>query len=65
LSTKTITRSYRKVAANEFESITLPNGMTQELGPIAHDAFAVFENLCLLSKRERGIPSTRVPLQDL
>jgi hypothetical protein len=27
--------------ANELESITLPNGVTQELGPTAHDAFAI------------------------
>jgi hypothetical protein len=35
---------------NEPESITLPNGTTQELGPTTHVGFAIFEDLCLLVK---------------
>jgi hypothetical protein len=33
---------------NEPESITLPNGKTQEPGPTTHDGFVIFEDLCLL-----------------
>jgi len=39
--------------ADKLESITLPNGATQALGPAARDAFAVFEDLCLLENGER------------
>ncbi len=31
---------------------TLPNGATTKLGPSAHDAYAVFEDLCLLANSE-------------
>jgi hypothetical protein len=34
--------------SNELGSITLPNRLTQALGPAARDAFAIFEDLCLL-----------------
>jgi Guanine nucleotide exchange factor in Golgi transport N-terminal len=37
---------------NELESITLPDGTTQALGPAARDAFAIFEDLCLLGDGE-------------
>ena len=30
----------------------LPNGATTKLGPSAHDAYAVFEDLCLLANSE-------------
>ena len=43
----------RMLLANELESITLPNGTTQALGPAARDAFAIFEDLCLLGNGER------------
>jgi hypothetical protein len=36
----------RLMLANEFESITLPDEMTQALGPTVHNAFAIFEDLC-------------------
>jgi len=44
----------RMLLANEFESIT-PDGKTQAPvpGPAARDAFAIFENLCLLGNGER------------
>lgn len=31
----------------------LPNGKTRSLGPSAYDAYAVFEDLCLLANAER------------
>jgi hypothetical protein len=34
--------------SNELGSITLPNRLTQALGPATRDAFAIFEDLCLL-----------------
>ena len=34
-------------------TVTLPDGQTKELGPSAQDAFAVFEDLCLLANSER------------
>ncbi|KAI0264313.1 guanine nucleotide exchange factor in Golgi transport N-terminal-domain-containing protein [Russula aff. rugulosa BPL654] len=37
---------------NELESRTLRDGMTQALGPAARDAFAIFEDLCLLGDGE-------------
>ena len=37
---------------NELESITLPDGTTQALGPAARDAFAIFEDFCLLGDGE-------------
>ena len=41
--------------ANELKSITLPDGTTvtiQVLGPADHDAFSIFESLCLLGNGE-------------
>ena len=35
--------------ANELESIALPDGTTQVLGPADHDVFPIFENLCLFT----------------
>jgi len=34
------------------ESTTLPDGTTKALSPSARDAFAVFEDLCLLANSE-------------
>ena len=41
--------------ANELESITLPDGTTEALGPAmpVRDAFAIFKDLCLLGNGER------------
>jgi hypothetical protein len=39
--------------ANELQSITLPDGTTQALGSAERDAFAIFEDLCLLGNGER------------
>ena len=39
--------------ANELESITLPDGTTQALGPAARDTFSISEDLCLFGTRER------------
>jgi hypothetical protein len=33
--------------------VQLPDGSTKALGPSAHDAFAVFEDLCLLTNGEK------------
>ena len=38
--------------ANELESITLPDRTTQALDPAVRDAFAVFEDICLLDNGE-------------
>jgi hypothetical protein len=43
----------RMLLANELGSITLPNGTTKELGPTAHDAFAIFGDPRLLGNGER------------
>jgi hypothetical protein len=50
---KVIEEDRRMLLANELESITLPDGTTQALGPAARDAFAIFEDLCLLGNGER------------
>ena len=34
-------------------TVTLPDGQTKDLGPSAQDAFAVFEDLCLLANSEK------------
>jgi hypothetical protein len=39
--------------ANELQSITLPDWTTQALVSAARDAFAIFEDLCLLGNGER------------
>ena len=49
---KVVEEDRRMLLANELESITLPNGTTQALGPAARDAFAIFEDLCLLGNGE-------------
>lgn len=36
-----------------LEDVTLPDGTTAALGPFARDAYAVFEDLCLLANSER------------
>ena len=50
---KVVEEDRRMLLANELESITFPDGTTQTLGPAARDAFAVFEDLCLLGNGER------------
>ena len=50
---KVVEEDRRMLLANELESITLPDGATQALGPAARDAFAIFEDLCLLGNGER------------
>ena len=37
----------------DLSEISLPNGTTKALGPSARDAFAVFEDLCLLANAEK------------
>jgi hypothetical protein len=49
---KVVEEDRRMLLANELESITLPDGTTQALGPAARDAFAIFEDLCLLGNGE-------------
>ncbi len=50
---KVVEEDRRMLLANELESITLSDGTTRALGPAARDAFAVFEDLCLLCNGER------------
>ena len=50
---KVVEEDRRMLLANELELITLPDGTTQALGPAARDAFAIFEDLCLLGNDER------------
>ena len=38
-------------SSDKIEAV-LPNGATTKLGPSAHDAYAVFEDLCLLANSE-------------
>lgn len=49
---KIVEEDHRMLLANELESITLPNGTTQALAPAVRDAFAIFEDLCLLGNGE-------------
>ncbi len=41
------------VPADEMSEVKLPDGTTKTLGPSARDAFAVFEDLCLLANAEK------------
>lgn len=41
------------VPADEMSEVNLPDGTTKMLGPSARDAFAVFEDLCLLANAEK------------
>ncbi len=50
---KVVEEDRRMLLANELESITLPDRTTQALGPAARDAFAIFEDFCLLGNGER------------
>jgi hypothetical protein len=50
---KVVEEDRRLLHANEVEPITLPDGTTQTLGPATRDAFAIFEDLCLLGNGER------------
>ena len=51
---KVVEADRRMVLSNELELITLPNRLTQALGPAARDAFAIFEDLCLLGNGPNG-----------
>ncbi|KAH9933694.1 hypothetical protein B0H21DRAFT_699431 [Amylocystis lapponica] len=42
-----------EVEVGTLAEMTLPDGSTKTLGPSAQDAFAVFEDLCLLANAER------------
>ncbi len=42
-----------ELTVDKLSDITLPDGQTKSLGPSAHDAYAVFEDLCLLANSER------------
>lgn len=50
---KVVEEDRRLLNTDELESITLPDGTIQTLGPAARDAFAIFEDLCLLGNGER------------
>lgn len=41
------------LADRDLSEISLPNGTTKALSPSARDAFAVFEDLCLLANAEK------------
>ncbi|KAK0441196.1 uncharacterized protein EV420DRAFT_1650111 [Desarmillaria tabescens] len=41
------------VPADQMSEVKLPDGTTKTLGPSARDAFAVFEDLCLLANAEK------------
>ena len=43
----------KREVPGDVEDVQLPNGTTKSLGPSARDAFAVFEDLCLLANSER------------
>jgi hypothetical protein len=51
---KVIEEDHHMLLVNELESITLLDMTTQVFSPAAHDAFAIFEDLCLLD--DRGHP---------
>ncbi|KAI0338792.1 hypothetical protein BDW22DRAFT_1362507 [Trametopsis cervina] len=42
-----------ELTPDQLLEITLPNGHTKAMGPSAQDAFAIFEDLCLLANSER------------
>jgi hypothetical protein len=42
-----------KSGSSTESEITLPDGTTKLLGPSARDAYAVFEDLCLLANAEK------------
>lgn len=44
---KVVEEDLRLLLANALGSITLPDGTTRLLGPVARDAFAIFEDLYL------------------
>ncbi|KAF8991283.1 hypothetical protein BDZ89DRAFT_1173334, partial [Hymenopellis radicata] len=43
----------RQDSSPEMHDVKLPDGTTKSLGPSARDAFAVFEDLCLLANSEK------------
>jgi hypothetical protein len=50
---KIVEEDRRMLLANELQSMALQNRTTQALDRAARDAFAVFEDLCLLGNIER------------
>jgi hypothetical protein len=50
---KIVEEDCRMLLANELRSMALQDRTTQALDPAARDAFAVFEDLCLLGNIER------------
>lgn len=38
-----------------IQDTQLPNGTTKPLGPAAHDAFSIFQDLCLLGNSEKPL----------
>ena len=53
---KVVEEDRRLLLANELESITLPDGTTKTLGPVARGTFAIFEDSQRAKSSER--PST-------
>lgn len=41
------------ISEESISEVRLPDGTTKALGPSARDAFAVFEDLCLLANSEK------------
>jgi hypothetical protein len=50
---KVVEEDHRMLLVDELESITLLDTTTQAFGPAARDAFAIFEDLCLLDNGGR------------
>jgi len=50
---KIVEEDRRLLLTSELESITLPDGTTQSLGPAARDTFSIFEDVCLFGNCER------------
>lgn len=50
---KVVDEDRRTAQDEELEEIYLPNGILKKLGLSARDAFAVFEDLCLLANSEK------------
>ena len=60
---KVVEEDRRLLLANELESITLPDGTTKTLGPVARDTFAIFEDSQRTKSSERPstIPRPQLP----
>ena len=51
---KVVEGDLRLLFTNALGSITLPDGTTRSLGPVARNALAIFEDLCLLENGENA-----------